>query len=224
MQILIMLLFLLVWLLMLWIGSIALESTGLERAKARFQALSALTGTGFTTSQSELIVEDAGRRKIISWLILLGNTGIMAFILLVILYTRAGLTMPSIIAITIVLTAILMIYLSLRLGLVDYLTTLFVKTAGKKKAPALGFSVESILYQAGEYAIAIIAVGEKAGLAGLNVKDISSERKIIKVMIIEKDTRVILNPDGSEKLNKGDRFTCYGHISHIDDICRQSAW
>ncbi len=37
MQILVMLVFLAVWLLILWIGSIALEATGLERTKARFQ-------------------------------------------------------------------------------------------------------------------------------------------------------------------------------------------
>ena len=51
MQILIMLFFLLVWLFILWIGAIALESTGLERSRARFQALSALSGTGFTTGK-----------------------------------------------------------------------------------------------------------------------------------------------------------------------------
>ena len=43
MQVAVMLIFLAVWLLILWIGSIAFESTGLSRSKARFQALSALT-------------------------------------------------------------------------------------------------------------------------------------------------------------------------------------
>ena len=70
------------WLLILWLGSIALEATGLERSKARFQALSALTGTGFTTSQAELIVEHPKRRQITTYLMLLGNTVIIAFIIL----------------------------------------------------------------------------------------------------------------------------------------------
>jgi len=45
MQLELMLVFLAIWTLSLWLGSIALESTGMERTKARFQALSALTGS-----------------------------------------------------------------------------------------------------------------------------------------------------------------------------------
>ena len=35
-----------------WLGSAALEASGMDRKKARFQALSALTGTGFTTGEA----------------------------------------------------------------------------------------------------------------------------------------------------------------------------
>ena len=49
--------FLFVWLIILWAGAIALEATGMERSKAFFQALSALSNTGFTTRQAEDIVE-----------------------------------------------------------------------------------------------------------------------------------------------------------------------
>lgn len=44
-------------------GSIALRLTGLEESRANFQALSAVTGTGFTTRESELIMADPRRRK-----------------------------------------------------------------------------------------------------------------------------------------------------------------
>ena len=85
MQVLVALLFLVVWLLILWIGSMALEATGLDRSKSRFQALSALTGTGFTTSQAEMIVEHPKRRRITTYLIFIGNTGIAAFLILLVL-------------------------------------------------------------------------------------------------------------------------------------------
>ena len=55
------------------IGGIALELTGLERRVARFQALSAFTGTGFTTREAEEITSHEQRRRIISILILVGN-------------------------------------------------------------------------------------------------------------------------------------------------------
>jgi Trk-type K+ transport system membrane component len=68
------LIFAVVWLLIYWLGSIALEATGLERSKARFQTLSALTGTGFTTRQAESVVNHPKRRRIVAWLILIGTT------------------------------------------------------------------------------------------------------------------------------------------------------
>jgi hypothetical protein len=47
MQLAVLSIFLGVWLLVFWVGSVALEMTGMERTKARFQALSAMSGTGF---------------------------------------------------------------------------------------------------------------------------------------------------------------------------------
>jgi hypothetical protein len=63
------------------VGAIALMMTGLERPKAVFQSLSAFTGTGFTTREAEVIVNNPLRRKIISVLMILGNAGIVAVII-----------------------------------------------------------------------------------------------------------------------------------------------
>jgi hypothetical protein len=170
MQIFVMLLFLAVWLLILWIGSIALEATGLERSRSRFQALSALTGTGFTTSQAELIVEHPKRRRITSYLIFLGNTGIVAFILIVILYARAGLTPPSIVAIGITLGVILVLCLSIWLGLIDIITTGILKATGKGKNASL-VTVDKVLYQAGEWALVRLSIGRQADSKELKVEN-----------------------------------------------------
>jgi hypothetical protein len=47
---------------------------------ARFQALSAFSGTGFTTREAERIVNHPRRRKIVIYLIMLGNAGIVSVI------------------------------------------------------------------------------------------------------------------------------------------------
>ncbi|MED3655205.1 hypothetical protein [Heyndrickxia sporothermodurans] len=46
--------------------------TGLDNNISRFQVISMLTGTGFTTSESELIIEHPLRRKLGAFLILFG--------------------------------------------------------------------------------------------------------------------------------------------------------
>jgi Trk-type K+ transport system membrane component len=47
-------------------ASIALMMTGMNQKRARFQALSAFTGTGFTTKEAESVMNHPLRRKIIS--------------------------------------------------------------------------------------------------------------------------------------------------------------
>ena len=58
------------------IAAMALMFTGLSHEVARFQARSAFSGVGFTTTESELIMNHPVRRKIIMILMLLGNIGI----------------------------------------------------------------------------------------------------------------------------------------------------
>jgi len=58
------------------IGAVALELTGLSHEVADFQAQSAFSGVGFTTSESESIVNHPVRRKILRMLILVGSAGI----------------------------------------------------------------------------------------------------------------------------------------------------
>jgi K+/H+ antiporter YhaU regulatory subunit KhtT len=59
------------------VATIALAHTGLSRETARFQARSAFTGAGFTTSESERIVRHPVRRRIVMFLMLVGNAGLV---------------------------------------------------------------------------------------------------------------------------------------------------
>jgi hypothetical protein len=62
------------------VATIALTATGLSAESARFQARSAFSGSGFTTTESEQVVRHPVRRRIVMWLMLLGNAGIVAVI------------------------------------------------------------------------------------------------------------------------------------------------
>lgn len=67
-------------LLITYIAGLALIHTGLSKDAARLQARSAFTGTGFTTTESEHVVNHPVRRKILMMLIFLGNVGIISTI------------------------------------------------------------------------------------------------------------------------------------------------
>lgn len=62
------------------IGSVALTLTGMSQDSARFQARSAYTGVGFTTDESEQVVNHPVRRRVLAFLMLTGNIGIAVVI------------------------------------------------------------------------------------------------------------------------------------------------
>ncbi len=59
------------------VASVALRLTGLTENTARFQALSAFTGTGFTTTEAEALVNYPVRRRIVALLMIVGNMGLV---------------------------------------------------------------------------------------------------------------------------------------------------
>src|SRR3954451_18264435 len=59
------------------VATVALSLTGMSRESARFQARSALTGVGFTTSEAEDVVTHPVRRRIVGGLMLLGSAGLV---------------------------------------------------------------------------------------------------------------------------------------------------
>ena len=62
------------------LAAVALRHTGLPDNVARFQCLSAFTGAGFTTTEAEQIVNYPVRRRIIAWLMLIGNLGLASVV------------------------------------------------------------------------------------------------------------------------------------------------
>jgi hypothetical protein len=211
MQIGLMFIFLGLWLLLWWVGSIALEATGMERSKARFQALSAFSGTGFTTQEAESIVNHPQRRRIAICLIFLGNAGIVAFLILLVLYIRAGMVGPSIILLGIIVGGLLILIFALWSGLVDKLTNAvlaLIRTGGA--APVL-----FILQQEGNYAVARLRVGEGSYLAGRSVKDAGFARRDIIILAITQGKKVLSLPTMNERLQAGDQVLCYGKLSAI---------
>jgi hypothetical protein len=61
------------------IAGVAMRLTGLADNVARFQCISALTGTGYSTHESEMIVNYPIRRRILVAVMVLGNLGMVSF-------------------------------------------------------------------------------------------------------------------------------------------------
>jgi hypothetical protein len=213
-----MLVVLTVWMLILWLGAIALEATGMERKKARFQALSALTGTGFTTREAEDIVGHPRRRLIATWLMFLGSVGIILFLLIFLVLILAGVkpTQPTS-PVLIILSALPPIALIVLfwIGVLDKLATKIVNWMKRSAYFTAELSTREIIHQAGDYSIARLTIGRKAPEAGCEISDTSLAKHNITILAIERGDKTLAFPEAKETVLAGDHLLCYGETAQI---------
>ena len=200
------------WLVIFWVGSIALEATGMERTKARFQVLSAITGTGFTTSESEAIVNHPRRRRIATWLIFIGNTGVVGCIIALLVFVRVGIKAPSPLQIIVVVAVVLAIILFITLGPMNALTNFIVRLVRKGRAKSY-LLAEEVLHQSGEFGVIRMAIGKKDLPDGLNVRSSGLGERGVVIIAIERGNTVMPFPEDTETLSAGDYLLCYGKLT-----------
>ena len=210
-----------IWLLTLWLGSIALEATGMERRKARFQCLSAITGTGFTTTEAEAVVNHPRRRRIASVLIFAGYFGLTGFMVALILSLKIDLVLvkPSIPQIGVIVIVILIIVAFIKFGILNKITNGIVRLM-RKGHPAPHLLTEEVLHQTGDYGVARVAVSGKAEKGSLCLKDTGFWEKEFTVLAIERGNTVLPRPKAEEMLLAGDYLLCYGKVPDMINISR----
>ena len=168
-------------------ASIAFMMTGLDKNKARFQALSAFSGTGFTTKEAESIVNHPQRRKIARWLMMGGNAGIVTVIVTATssMVTSQRYQLPM--NILILLIGILLIY---KLAKYRGFTRKWEHFIEKKliKSPAFEESTtEDLLHFLEGYGLVKKIILEESPLSGKSLADAKLNEKGILVLGIERD-------------------------------------
>ncbi len=211
------LLFAVVWLLLYWLGSIALEATGMERGKARFQALSAITGTGFTTLEAESVVNHPKRRRIVAWLILIGTTGVITLLVGLILLLRTGVEAPSTLFIIVVISLIAIVIVIIRFGIVSRIGDLILRFVST--GPGRNWLVDKeILYQTGSYVVVRIRLDEKVVKTGMKIGDIGLIEEGMTIIAIDRKHTVLSFPGIDEQVQPGDQLLCYGEVAKIPNM------
>jgi hypothetical protein len=207
-----------VWLFILWFGSIALEATGMERSRARFQAMSALTGTGFTTREAENIVGHPRRRLIVGWMMFLGSVGIILFLLILLVIIVVGIkpAKPTS-AVTLVLSALPAVALLVLywIGVLDKLATSIVNWLKRTGYFKPELSNTEIIYQAGDHSLARLTIGKAAPEVGAKISDTSLAKYNVKVLAIERGDKVLFYPEAKETIMAGDHLIYYGRTEEI---------
>jgi len=202
-------------------AAVALMMTGMEKKKARFQALSAFSGTGFTTKEAEFVVNHPQRRKIVTWLIIFGNAGIVTVIVTATssMATSRGYQLP--INIVVLAVGIFVIY---KIATYKKFTRYWEKFIENKliKSPVFEeATTEDLLHFLEGYGLVKKIVGEKSGLISKTLAKSHLREKGAVVLGIEREKSWIPVPKANEVIKRGDRLVVYGPLNALRDILKQ---
>jgi hypothetical protein len=200
------------------IGGFALQLTGIEPDVARFQALSAFSGTGFTTREAERVVGHRTRRRIVTILIILGNAGLVTIIAtLVASFTQVTGYMWFFIRLAIIVGGIFGLYqLIIRSNVgqrfLDRLQRPLVNRI-LRGTPA----VEEIFRAEKDWVISLVMIKESSKSIGLSVADITAEGDI-EILGINRADAYLTKPKRKEKIMEGDRLLIYANRKAVKQI------
>ena len=191
-------------------ASVAMRLTGLSQNVARFQCLSALTGTGFTTSESEMIVNYPIRRRILSTLMIVGNLGLVSVAAtFIVAFVDAGPSADAIIAQAVAIAVAIGIILLVAINKTLDRVMCHVIGVLLRRATSLGKRrYHRILQIADGYSVAEHAVPEGSVR---QAKDLPLDSAGLTLLAVRSgQSRQIQQPREQPAIGPGSVLICYG--------------
>ncbi|HKJ95969.1 MAG TPA: TrkA C-terminal domain-containing protein [Gammaproteobacteria bacterium] len=205
------------------IATVALVHTGLSTEAARFQARSALSGTGFTTQEAEQVINHPVRRRIIMMLMLLGNAGLVTVMTSLIL-TFVGNQATSTIVERVLMLAVGLLALAwfAYSRWVDRQLSRIIDAALRRMSDLDTRDYVSLLHLAGEYRLVEMMVRRDDWIAGMRLMDARPRNEGVMVLAIERETDGFLGtPAGDTVIQPGDTLLLYGEASALRALDRR---
>ncbi|MBN1391736.1 MAG: hypothetical protein JW947_02915 [Sedimentisphaerales bacterium] len=209
------------------IGAIAFQLTGIEWSLAKFQALSCFTSTGFTTKEAELITATPQRRRIASILIIMGHAGFVTMIAtfanslrppvvkLPFLSDFLSSNFMPLINLTIIVAAIYVIYkIFTNSKFARKLTDVLRKRMLKRDA-IKSVSFEELAIATGGYGVSKVAVGAACAILEKTLSDAQLRKHDINILAIVRNEETIPNPSADMRIIAGDELICFGKLENI---------
>ncbi|MGB5925768.1 MAG: TrkA C-terminal domain-containing protein [Dehalococcoidia bacterium] len=197
------------------IGGFALQLTGIEPEIARFQALSAFSGTGFTTREAERVVGHRTRRRIVTILIILGNAGMVTVIAtLVASFTQVSGYMWFFIRLAIIIGGIFGLYQIIIRSNVGRRITDWLQRPVMNRILREAPAVEEIFHVEKDWAISLVMIRGSSKSIGLSVADITAEGDI-EILGIDRAGTYLTRPNSEEEIVVGDRLLVYANRKSV---------
>jgi TrkA-C domain len=202
------------------LAAMALTLTGMSRESARFQARSALTGVGFTTSESEIIVNHPVRRQIIMVLMLIGNIGIPTMIatLAVSLITTAQAEHWWNPVLLMIVGLGALIYAARSLWIEKHLNKVLAKVLKRWTDLEVRDYISLLQLQNG-YAVNEMVIRQGDWLDGKSLEEAALPHEGILVLGIQRGSGEYIGaPRATDVIRYGDILVAYGWVDRLKEL------
>jgi hypothetical protein len=203
------------------IGTIALTMTGLSEEVARFQSLSAFSGAGFTTSETESVTEEIARRRIAAVLIRAGSVGAVSAIATTIL-TFVGSGPPTSLQILLLFCGAAGILLLARSERLNRWATPIIRRGLERLAASELHDYAALLHLREDWHVSLVDVERDNWLADSTLRELDLQAEGVTVLGIERHGGEFRGaPSGDTKLVTGDRLIVYGKAGRLQELRRR---
>ena len=202
------------------IASVALVHTGLGREAARFQARSAFTGVGFTTSESETIVGHPVRRRIVAALMLVGNVGIVTAMSSVMLsFLGMGEARPISLQLGVLAAGLIFLIWFSSSEWVDRYLSRLISWALARYTSMDTRDFARLLHLREDYGVTELSVDDGDWLAGRVLSESRLADEGVLVLGVEcPGGHFIGAPTADTEIRGGDRLILYGPVPRIREL------
>jgi hypothetical protein len=195
------------------ISSSLLQLTGLKPDIARYQAISMLTGTGFTTDESKLIIDHPVRRKISEFLILFGAFSLAVIISSISSILSNDFRIPTLAVICGLLGLLLLI---LKTPFIKERLTSKMKREIKGHFAFAELPIRDALYFSESDTVTKLIVLEDFQYKNRPLKEMLRFNEDIHVLLIIRGEQAVRQNLYETVLQEGDQIVLYGnkHVIH----------
>lgn len=204
------------------IGTVILAHTGLSKEMARFQARSAFTGAGFTTSESEKIVNHPVRRRVVSLLIMLGNAGVVTAIASLILAFAGPESsgVPSWLSVVLIAAGSTAVWMLAKSTWFDRLLSRVVRRLLDRSDRVNVVDIDSLLHLAEGYRITELPIDDQDHwLADKTMQESALRDEGVTVLAITREDGTFIGTVGPHtRVEAGDTLVCFGQAETLDEM------
>lgn len=202
------------------VAAAALIHTGLSKPSARFQARSAFTGVGFTTAESERVVNHPVRRRILMLLMLLGNAGIVTAVSsLILTFIDRQDEMSNILRGAVLVGGVALLWLLASSNWLDRKLYTVISKALKRYTKLNIRDYYGLLHLGKEFAVNEMVIEEQDWMAHKRLKNCNlMEEGVLVLGITREDGTYLGAPDGDTQVLPNDTVILYGREKTIQDL------